>query len=346
MTVPRSLIVNPSDPGWYHCVSRCVRRAFLCGDGYAHRKEWVVDRLRLLVQSFSVEVAAYAVMSNHLHVVLRLDPRAVEGWTDEAVAARWLVVYAPDHDAEGHPVVAPPELIAVRASDAEWVALRRRRLGDLGWFMKALKEPIARRANREDDVTGHFWEGRFRSTALLDEAAVIACMAYVDLNPIRARVAATPEDSAHTSIQDRIHARQYHLASIGAAAQPPERARHLFSRLAPPLQPRHAEDGLWLWTFSRPGDERLRALMSADAYLRLVDASGRIVRTGKRGHIDPQVTAVLDRLQLDADAWLSTMLSGGQMRGTGLGRVTARAVEAKRRGTGWVANVCGLFAAA
>ncbi len=343
MTVPRRLIVNPSEVGWYHCVSRCVRRAFLCGDGHEHRKDWVAARLRLLSHCFAVDVAAYAVMSNHLHVVVRIDPRGADSWTAAEVATKWLTVYAREHDDDGSPMAPSPEDIAVAAADWAWVSARRRRLGDLGWFMKALKEPIARRANREDEVTGHFWEGRFRSTALLDETAVIACMAYVDLNPIRARVASTPEDSAHTSIQDRIHARQYHQAALGVAEQAPERARGLFSRLDAISQPQHAEDGLWLWTFARAGDERLRPPMTAESYLRLVDASGRIVRSGKRGRIDPLLAEQLARLRLDAEAWVATMLAGRQMRGTGLGRVTARAVEAKRRGTGWVANHCPLF---
>lgn len=343
MTIPRRLIVNPSDPGWYHCVSRCVRRAFLCGDGHAYRKQWVVDRLRLLAECFSVEIAAYAVMSNHLHVVVRLDPRAPQAWTAQEVAAKWLGAYPRRYASDGTALAPSPDEIAHAAKDWSWVAKRRQRLGDLGWFMKALKEPIARRANREDEVTGHFWEGRYHSTALLDEAAVIACMAYVDLNPIRARVAVTPEESGCTSIQDRIHARQYHAAIHGAGPVAPEGARRLFSHLDPLAQPAHPEDGLWLWRFERePGDRR--AVMTADTYMRLVDATGRLVRAGKRGAIPFEIEAILARLDLDAGAWLAAMVAGRQLRGTGCGHVTARAVEAKRRGVGWVANTTVLFA--
>jgi hypothetical protein len=70
--------------------------------------------------------------------------------------------------------------------------------------MKCLNQPIAKMANKEDNCTGHFWEARFKSQALLTEEALITCMAYVDLNPIRALMANTPETSEHTSIKERI----------------------------------------------------------------------------------------------------------------------------------------------
>jgi REP element-mobilizing transposase RayT len=209
MTYARSQLVDDSQPGFYHCVSRCVRRAFLCGKdhytgrSYEHRKGWVEDRLHTLAQAFSVSIYAYAVMSNHLHVVIRVDPTAVADWTDEEVARRWTHAYAGQYgdvpeqavlDARVEQLLQQPDrLLEVRA-----------RLGSLSWFMRALNEPIARMANREDHCTGHFWEGRFKSQVLLDEQAVLSCMAYVDLNPVRAGICDTLEDSDHTSIQQRL----------------------------------------------------------------------------------------------------------------------------------------------
>ena len=95
MTSARTLIVDPEASGYYHCVSRCVRRAFLCGydpvfeRDCSHRKQWIEDRLVELAQLFALNVYAYAVMSNHLHVVVQLEPAIVRTWSAEEIAERW-----------------------------------------------------------------------------------------------------------------------------------------------------------------------------------------------------------------------------------------------------------------
>ena len=101
MRYPRHHIVNPSAPGFFHCISRCVRRAFLCGEdvysgcSYEHRKAWVEDRLRELAECFAVGLYAYAVMSNHVHVVLHVDPQVAQRWSDEEIAERWVRLFPP-----------------------------------------------------------------------------------------------------------------------------------------------------------------------------------------------------------------------------------------------------------
>ena len=96
MTYPRRTLFEPGQGGAYHCVSRCVRRAWLCGiDSYTgksfeHRKPIVEARIQKLGEIFAVGIHTYAVMSNHLHIVLRVAPRS-----DEELALRWLALYPP-----------------------------------------------------------------------------------------------------------------------------------------------------------------------------------------------------------------------------------------------------------
>lgn len=207
MALPRHRQVPPGVSGFYHCISRCVRRAFLCGidpvsqKNFNHRRQWVVDRMTALTNSFAVDIYAYAVMSNHVHTVLYLDPKRVDSWSDAEVIRRWKLVYHwryPDKPLR-IPKSVPEQTLK------EW----RRRLGDISWFMQALNEPIARRANAEDDCTGRFWEGRFQSLPLLDDASFTGGMVYADLNPIKAGMAGSLEDSDFTSIQQRIRELEY-----------------------------------------------------------------------------------------------------------------------------------------
>ena len=210
MTIARSQQIDLSITPYYHCVNRCVRRAFLCGEdsitgaNYEHRREWIADKIKSLAEVFAIDVAAYAVMSNHYHVVLHVDQSGAEAWNSFEVIERWGELFS-------YPVMISRFLKGECSTSAELkvvdeiVETWRTRLHDISWFMRLLNEYIARESNKEDKVTGRFWEGRFKSQALLDEQALITCMAYVDLNPIRADMAKTPETSDFTSIQERIH---------------------------------------------------------------------------------------------------------------------------------------------
>src|SRR5258708_4214069 len=210
--IPRKFLFDPSEVGVYHCISRCVRRAFLCGvdrfsgKNYDHRKQWIQDRLEFLAGQFGIDVLGFAVMSNHLHVVLRNRPDLVAAWTDEEVACRWWKLYPLRRDDDGQPAEPTASELAMTASNPDRLQEIRARLSSLSWFMRAVAEPIARSANREDHCTGRFWEGRYKCQPILDESALAACLAYVDLNPIRARMATTPETSRFTSVHVRIQA--------------------------------------------------------------------------------------------------------------------------------------------
>ena len=219
MTMARSKLVDPELTRVYHCVSRCVRKAFLIrGEGgqQPDHARWLEARLKELGDTFAISVISYAVMSNHLHVLVRLDPDRARGWSAEEVAERWARFYPPK-DARRNPIPITPDWLAGRADDHAWIDRMRGRLQSLSWFMKLLKEPLARMANAVDGVKGHFFEGRFRSVAVLDDAAVLGVAAYVDLNPLAAGLAETPETGEHASIKERVD----HVAASGLSADLP-----------------------------------------------------------------------------------------------------------------------------
>ncbi|WP_299495214.1 transposase [uncultured Shewanella sp.] len=281
MPIPRKAIVSIEDTPYYHCISRCVRRAYLCGEdsytgqSYEHRREWVEERILELGQVFAIDICAYVVMSNHLHLVLCVDIYEANSWSELEVAERWHQLFNGTDITQkltNGSSLEPHETVLLSKTIAEY----RSRLSDISWLMRALNEPIARKANREDKCSGRFWEGRFKSQALLDEAALLACMAYVDLNPIRAKMAETPESSDFTSIQRRIKA--------GLKGELPAKLLDFV------------------------GDERLDMSKGLhfhlDDYLQLVDETGRIIRNDKRGAISESAMPILNRLNIPQENWL------------------------------------------
>ena len=346
MTTARKRLIDPTSPTWVHCTSRCVRRAFLAGDRYEHRKGWIEERLQYLARCFSAEIAGYAVMSNHVHVIVRMDREAVMEWTAVDVARRWLSVYPRKYLSDGTPVLPSEGEITTIAQDAALVSKWRQRLADLGWFMKAFKEPISRRANREDECKGAFWEGRFHSVPLLDQAALIACMAYIDLNPIRAKIADRPETSHYTSGFRRVRARNRHHAAEKIRAREPAKAKELLTKVGLAANAKHAEDGLWLTPLARceVGEPLANKRFTADDYLTLLDATGRLLKAGKRGAIPPELAPILARLDFSVDAWLATMLGWRMFAFTSaLGHAAALGTEAAKRGLNWIRTRCPLF---
>lgn len=276
MTLPRASLVRPEATPYYHVISRCVRQQFLCGfdtrtsRDFTHRREWIRARMRQAARAFAINIHAYAIMSNHFHLVVELQPHQVLQWSDTEVIRRWRMAFKGpallDRFTRGAKLST-----GERARIKMLIPLYRERLGSLSWFMRAINEPIARMANQEDNVAGRFWDGRFKSQALLTAGALIAAMAYVDLNPIRAGLASTPEGADYTSIQERIRGRR------GAGE---------------PLEP--LGDGL-----GGPGNR----LCGLDDYLELVDWSGRFVQKDKVGVISRTLPPLLVRLGLQPDGY-------------------------------------------
>jgi hypothetical protein len=176
MTIARAHLVDPAVTRWYHCITRCVRRAFLLGEGENDRKLWIDNRLEELAGIFSIAVGGFSVLDNHLHVLVRLDPEVAAAWSDEEVVRRWGRLFPP-RDKKRQPLPVSHDWVQWRLKDAGWVATARQRLQSLSWFMKCLKEPLARLANLQDKTRGFFFEGRFKSVAILDEESLLATCA-------------------------------------------------------------------------------------------------------------------------------------------------------------------------
>lgn len=335
MPIARRVLVDADSSGFYHCVSRCVRRAYLCGDRFEHRRGWIRERLEVLTEIFAIDVVSFAVMSNHMHVLVWTDPERASGWSDRAVARRWMRL-CPGSVPVG---VSEETAVAHLTQDLARVAKMRDRLSSLSWFMRYLKEPIARRANREDNVRGAFWESRFKSYRILDEAGLLTCSVYIDLNPIHAGMAQTPEQSYFTSVRERIE-------ELVAHRRVPRNQRR---RTTPNRESRwRGIRKSWLVPFGTPSSRsantarRTITTISAAAYVALVDAIGRIIRGDKRGSIPASAKPILSRLGMEPESWVQSVGNGARrLWGTTVGRVDNLVNEACRRRTRWVVNPFG-----
>lgn len=299
MTRPRKEQVCIDDTPYYHITSRCVRRAFLCGydkltnTSFEHRRQWVENRIRLLSSLFTIDVCAYAVMSNHYHLVIKLNPDQATSWTTDEAAKRWLCLFKGTRLVQKYRAGETLSMIEQKTVN-DTLAIYKQRLTQLDWFMKCLNEPIARQANKEDHCTGHFWEGRYKSQALREDAAIITCMAYVDLNPIRAGMADRPEHSEHTSIKERLtHCFELKTAIeeqlIGGCLQ-------AFNLQLKPLM-----------KFSGGASKQTEsaiAIRFAD-YLELLDYTGRVLHDDKFGVIPSHLKTVFNRIQISPKSWLA-----------------------------------------
>ena len=297
MPTPRAQQVSLEATSLYHCISRCVRRAFLCGQdqltgrNFDHRKQWLVDRLHELAAIFAIDVCGYSVLSNHFHLVLRLDRDQALAWTAEQVAARYARLF-PRIVRETREL---PEAVQTRRLD-----LWRQRLWDLSWFMRCLNESIARRANQEDACTGRFWEGRFRSQALLDEGALLTCLSYVDLNPLRAGLADTLEGAAFTSIRERLSGHPTTLVPFAGEAGT--------EAAAEPLPVTRA------------------------AYVELLEWTLRALREEPRATMPAATNATVSRFNLEADRFVDNVRDYARHFFTMVGHVQVLSVESQRRG--------------
>ncbi len=342
--IPRQELIDETEVGMYHCVNRCVRRAFLCGEdpftgkNFDHRKGWIRQRLEFLAGQFGIDVCGFAVMSNHSHVVLRNRPDVVATWSDKEVARRWWNLFPSRREEDGSPAQPRAHELEMLTVDARALEERRKRLSSLSWFMRCLCETIARRANKEDQCTGRFWEGRYKCQHLLDEAAILACSVYVDLNPIRAGVAKTPETSRFTSAYDRIQAKKDTSSKAKDQRCVSARSRKADGWLSP-VELRSRQDSKHSGRARRASNKGFLPVKLVE-YLRLLDWTGRQARRDKRGgKIPDDLAPLLERLHVSSEHWVDTVLHFGRWFRRAAGRAISLSQEASRHDCRWLQGI-------
>lgn len=301
MAIARSILVDQVELGLHHCMTRCARGALLggadpeTGGSLDHRKAWLRERLIEVSQSFAIDVWAFSVSGDRYDLVLQTRPDVARTWSTATVAERWLMLCPPrgsvliDSAAAGAPSASYQRALANLTRDAERLELYRARLADLSWFVRFVNEAVARRANREENVTGRFWQGRFRSQALLDSGAILSSMASVDLRPLREETDRGLWDAGLTSVQERL-ARLHHQSEASVV-------RVMAMAIQPVLGP--------------AGDRGLPepfAQLSLRDYVELLEWTGsQLNNTVEAEAMPAQLERLVSEFGLNPERWVSTV---------------------------------------
>jgi hypothetical protein len=225
------------------------------------------------------------------HLVLKLCPEQLDELDDDEAIERWCALfkgplliqrYRDGEDIKSYEHTTVSDTVNVWCS----------KLSSISWFMRCLNQPIAHQANQEDKCTGKFWESRFTSQAIKSEEALLSCMAYVDLNPVRAGISDRPETSSHTSIRERLQPEFNFQQAIDDQRQCGDLLD--FKATLKPLRP--FENRL-------ANKTQTGISFNFEEYLALVDWTSRIVRSDKRGHIASKAPSILTRLQITPGQW-------------------------------------------
>jgi len=329
MTVARERLIDITTTPYYHVINRCVRRAFLCGEdpytgkSYEHRRQWIVDKIKTLSDIFAIDICAYAVMSNHYHLVLHVNEPEALSWDFNEIIDRWYQLFNGNGLVDKYlagEILSQGEMAAITDCVNVW----HKRLQDISWYMRCLNEAIAREANSEEGCKGRFWEGRFKSQALLDETALLTCMMYVDLNPIRAGMTHQLEASDFTSIQERIVAVANTL-------------KHAQQKIEKKTSTQKSTTHTTLYPFL--GTERQEdpsgIPYSLIDYFQLIDWTGRAIREDKKGAIPAHIQPLLQTLNINENEWLHGVKDFGQRFGSAMGPVTAIKQYGKKLNRKW-----------
>jgi REP element-mobilizing transposase RayT len=341
----RTEVFAPDEVAVVHVMNRTVRRCFLLGDdpltgkNFDHRKEWMEAELERLAANFGIDLIGYAIMSNHFHLILRSRPDVVETWDDTEVAERWLRLCSRRRSSQRTGADATRRELNEILSAPEKLIQIRSRLSDISWWMRLLSQKIGRRANQEDHEVGKFWQARYRAVRLLDETAVLACAAYVDLNPIRASIATTIETSDFTSGQQRALAiRAAHTATNQRSDGQPTTAIPSTTRRVP-TPAEHTEKQRWprrlkpiagaicpvnlqgvgsgigpcAHAEGRRASDKGFLPLTAAMYLELLDWTARQLHSDKPGSTPAGAAPIFERLGIHSQAWCELTSNFGQL---------------------------------
>jgi hypothetical protein len=340
-------VFAPDEVAIVHVMNRVVRRCFLLGidpvtgKNFDHRKVWIEDQLGALAANFGIDLLGFAILSNHFHLILRSRPDAVKEWDDSEIARRWLMLCPVRKTADGLPEEPHEMELNTIRNDPEKLAQIRARLSDIAWWMRLLCQHIAVRANREDGEVGRFFQSRYRAVRLLDEQAILACSAYVDLNPIRGAMADTLEHSDFTSVQRRIQSlahptdpperdvRSQNAVPVSDSTQIPRNttaankerpqatcsAKRPADRFLSPLtlDERHGELGAVLNRDGCRASDKGFLPLSTAGYLQLLDWTARQLSPGKAGVTPAMALPIFERLSLDPKIWCDLVGEFGRL---------------------------------
>ena len=362
-------VFAPDEIAVLHVMNRTVRRCFLLGNdpltgkNFDHRKRWLEAELERLAAAFGIDLLCHAILSNHFHLILRSRPDVVATWDDAEVARRWWMLCPLRRDAEGRAAEPTDAELGMIRHDPARLATIRSRLSDISWWMRLLSQNVAQRANKDDGEVGKFWQARYRAVRLLDETAILACAAYVDLNPIRAAIAETLEASDFTSVQRRIESLQQAKVGVNATSALPATSSPsaTSARAATPTLPASSGGDSARAQSARPQrtDRHLAPLsidelrdpigvcpstsgsrasdkgflpMSLAAYLELLDWTARSLRTDKRGATPASAAPIFERLGIGAETWCHLVRDFGRLFYTVAGR--PHEIDARRSRSG------------
>lgn len=328
-------VFRPDEIAIAHCMNRVARKDFLLGfdeetgTDYSYRKGWFEDELKRLAACFGIDLLTYSIMDNHFHLILRSRPDIVALWDDREVARRWLEL-CPKRKEKNGSIRQPTEAeINLAVADKAGLKKFRSRLSDISWWMRLISQRIAQRANRESGDKGCFWQGRFKAVRLLDEASLLACSAYVDLNPIRAAMAQRLEDCQFTAAQRRLNAFPADLA--GEAGDPSESP----DSFLPPMEIDELRDPIGPHPSSHPGrcSDKGYLPMSRAAYFDLLDWTARQIVQGKVGYTPEDTPAIFQRLGFTPEIWYQLVTSFRKMFGVYAGMPESIDAHRARCGT-------------